>query len=89
MIRHVLRNALIPIATIVGLQFGLLIAGSIVIEQVFSLPGLGRMLIQSIGESDQIVTRNIVVLIALLVVFVNFAVDVLYAVIDPRPKQHD
>ncbi|MEQ9815141.1 MAG: ABC transporter permease [Azospirillaceae bacterium] len=86
MFRHVLRNALVPIATIVGLQFAFTIAGSIVIEQVFTLPGLGRLLIQSIGGRDLIVIKNVVVLIAIMVVMVNFLVDALYAAIDPRPK---
>ncbi|MEM7443652.1 MAG: ABC transporter permease [Pseudomonadota bacterium] len=87
MVRHVLRNALIPISTIVGLQFALLLAGSIVIEEVFQLPGLGKLLIQAIGQRDLQVIKNAVVLIAVLVVFVNFLVDALYAAIDPRPKQ--
>jgi len=86
MFGHVLRNALVPIATIIGLQFAFTIAGSIVIEQVFTLPGLGRLLVQSIGGRDLIVIKNIVVLIAIMVVMVNFLVDALYAAIDPRPK---
>lgn len=87
MTRHVLRNALIPISTIVGLQFALLLAGSIIIEEVFQLPGLGKLLIQAIGQRDFQVIKNAVVLFAVLVVFVNFLVDALYAAIDPRPKQ--
>ncbi|MEQ8968235.1 MAG: ABC transporter permease [Azospirillaceae bacterium] len=84
--RHVLRNALIPIATIVGLQFGFLLAGAIVVETVFTLPGLGRLLFQAIAQRDLIVIKDVVVLLAAMVVAVNFLVDVLYAAIDPRPR---
>ena len=85
--RHVLRNAMIPVLTIIGLQFAFLISGTIVVEQVFVLPGLGRLVFQAIANRDLVVVRD-VVLVA-LVVFVNFVVDVLYAVIDPRLKPSD
>ena len=84
--RHVLRNALIPIATIVGLQFAFLLAGAIIIENVFTLPGLGRLILQAIHQRDLIIIKDVVVLLAAMVVAVNFLVDVLYAGIDPRPK---
>lgn len=84
--RHVLRNAMIPVATIVGLQFAFLLAGTIIVENVFYLPGLGRLLYQAIEQRDVIVVKDVVVLIAVLVVAVNFLVDLLYALIDPRPK---
>lgn len=87
--RHVLRNALVPVVTIMGLQFGNLLTGTIVIEQVFSLPGLGRLVFQAIQNRDLIVIRNVVVLFAFIVVFVNFAVDLLYAAIDPRLQASD
>ncbi len=87
--RHVLRNALIPVITIIGLQFGNLLAGAIVVEQVFSLPGLGRLIFQAISNRDIEVVKAAVVLLAFTVVAVNFVVDVLYAVIDPRLKAHD
>ena len=87
--RHVLRNAMIPIATIVGLQFAFLLAGAIVIENVFTLPGLGRLILQAIHQRDLIVIKDVVVLLAAMVVAVNFLVDVLYAAIDPRPKAGD
>ena len=87
--RHVLRNAMIPIATIVGLQFAFLLAGAIVIENVFTLPGLGRLILQAIHQRDLIVIKDVVVLLAAMVVAVNFVVDVLYAAIDPRPKAGD
>jgi peptide/nickel transport system permease protein len=86
---HVLRNAMIPVMTVMGLQFANLLAGTIVIENVFYLPGLGRLIFQSIANRDLIVVRNCVMLLAAMVVTVNFVVDVLYAVIDPRIKVHD
>ncbi|NBB84026.1 MAG: ABC transporter permease subunit, partial [Alphaproteobacteria bacterium] len=84
--RHVLRNALIPVSTIIGLQFGFLLAGAIVVENVFTLPGLGRLVFQAIAQRDLIVVKDVVVMLAVLVVAVNFLVDVLYAAIDPRPR---
>ena len=86
---HVLRNALIPVITVMGLQFAELLAGTIVVESVFYLPGLGRLIFQSIANRDLIVVRNCVMLLAAMVVIVNFVVDVLYAVIDPRVKASD
>ena len=83
---HVLRNAMIPVITVMGLQFAELLAGTIVVENVFYLPGLGRLIFQSIANRDVIVVRNCVMLLATMVVIVNFIVDVLYAVIDPRVK---
>ena len=82
--RHVLRNAMIPVLTIMGLQFASLIAGAIVVENVFVLPGIGRLVFQAINNRDLVLVRDVVMLLAAVVVFVNFVVDVLYAVIDPR-----
>ena len=87
--RHVLRNAMIPVVTVMGLQFANLLAGTIVVENVFYLPGLGRLIFQSISNRDLIVVRNCVMLLATMVIVVNFVVDVLYAVIDPRVKTSD
>lgn len=86
---HVLRNAMIPVVTVMGLQFANLLAGTIVVENVFYLPGLGRLIFQSIANRDLIVVRNCVMLLAAMVIVVNFVVDVLYAVIDPRVKASD
>ena len=86
---HVLRNAMIPVITVMGLQFANLLAGTIVVENVFYLPGLGRLIFQSIANRDLIVVRNCVMLLAAMVIAVNFVVDVLYAVIDPRIKASD
>ncbi|KQP14272.1 ABC transporter permease [Pseudorhodoferax sp. Leaf267] len=86
---HVLRNALIPVITVMGMQFAELMAGTIVVENVFYLPGLGRLIFQSIANRDLVVVRNCVMLLAAMVVVVNFIVDLLYAVIDPRLKASD
>jgi peptide/nickel transport system permease protein len=83
---HALRNALIPVLTIMGLQLGQLLAGAIIIENVFFLPGLGRLVFTSIGMRDLPVVRDIVLLMATAVVFVNFLVDLAYAYVDPRIK---
>ncbi|APE50894.1 ABC transporter permease [Delftia sp. HK171] len=86
---HVLRNAMIPVLTVMGLQFAQLLAGTIVVENVFYLPGLGRLILQSIANRDLIVVRNCVLLLAAMVVVINFIVDVLYAAIDPRIEASD
>ena len=86
--KHVLRNAFVPVLTVMGLQFANLLTGTIVVEQVFSLPGLGRLIFQAISNRDLVVVRNVVMLLAAAVIVINFVVDVLYAVIDPRLKGH-
>jgi peptide/nickel transport system permease protein len=87
--RHVLGNAMIPVLTIMGLQFANLITGTIVVENVFVLPGIGRLVFQAIANRDLVVVRDVVMLLAAIVVIVNFVVDVLYAAIDPRLKPAD
>jgi peptide/nickel transport system permease protein len=82
--RHVLRNAMVPIVTVMGMQFANLLAGTIVVETVFYLPGLGRLIFQSIANRDLIVVRNCVMLLVAAVVLVSFVVDLLSAAIDPR-----
>lgn len=82
--RHGLRNAMIPVLTIIGLQFSFLLAGAIIIEQVFYLPGLGRLVFQSINARDLIVVESVVMLLVFTVIMVNFAVDLAYALVDPR-----
>ena len=81
---HALRNALIPVLTILGLQLGQLMAGAIIIENVYYLPGLGRLVFQAIGQRDLPVVREIVLFMAAAVVVVNFIVDLTYASLDPR-----
>jgi peptide/nickel transport system permease protein len=88
LIRHVLRNAMIPVLTVGGLQFANLVTGTIVVESVFVLPGIGRLVFQAIANRDLVVVRDVVMLLAALVVVVNFVVDVLVAWIDPRIRHH-
>lgn len=87
LLRHGLRNAMIPVLTILGLQFAFLLAGAIIIEQVFSLPGLGRLILQAISARDLIVVESTVMLLVFAVIVVNFAVDLAYAVVDPRLRR--
>ncbi|MCZ0812616.1 ABC transporter permease [Roseovarius sp. EGI FJ00037] len=82
--RHALRNAMIPVLTIIGLQFSFLLAGAIIIENVFFLPGLGRLVFQAISARDLIVVESVVMLLVFAVIVVNFAVDLAYAWVDPR-----
>ena len=82
--KHALRNALVPVLTIMGLQLGQLLAGAIIIENVFFLPGLGRLVFNAIGQRDLPVVRDIVLFMAAAVVIVNFIVDMTYAALDPR-----
>jgi peptide/nickel transport system permease protein len=80
----VLRNALIPIVTMSGIQFGYLLGGTVVVEQIFVLPGLGRLLLMSVTESDYAVAQGVTLVFALGFVTVNLLTDLLYTVVDPR-----
>lgn len=82
--RHALRNALIPVLTIIGLQFSFLLAGAIIIENVFYLPGLGRLIFQGITQRDLVVVESVVMLLVFAVITVTFLVDLAYAAADPR-----
>lgn len=84
LIGHALRNALIPVMTIIGLQFGLLLGGSVIIENVFSWPGVGRLVVNSIGVRDYPVVQAAVLLLAVILLLANLIVDLLYTVVDPR-----
>lgn len=83
---HAIRNALIPLVTVVGVQFGILLAGSVVVETVFSWPGIGRMLIDAIGMRDYNLVQAAVMVIAFGFVAINFVVDILYVYLDPRVR---
>lgn len=85
--RHALRNALIPVLTIIGLQFSFLLAGAIIIENVFFLPGLGRLVFQAISQRDLIVVKSVVLLLVVAVVLVNYVVDLAYLAVDPRLRR--
>ena len=87
--RHGVRNAFIPVLTIIGLQIAFLLAGAIIIEQVFYLPGLGRLIFQSINARDLIVVESVVMLLVFSVIVVNFLVDLAYAAVDPRLRSRE
>lgn len=85
--RHALPNAMIPVLTIIGLQFSFLIAGAVIIENVFFLPGLGRLIFQGITQRDLIVVESVVMILVFSVIFVTFLVDLAYAWVDPRLRR--
>jgi ABC-type dipeptide/oligopeptide/nickel transport system permease component len=82
--RHALKNALVPVVTVLGLQFGALLTGAIITETIFAWPGLGRLLVESIRLRDYPLLQGAVLLIAFTYLFVNLATDVVYAWLDPR-----
>ncbi len=84
--KHVLKNAIIPVITFLGMTLADIVAGSLVIEQVFSIPGYGRLLISSIANRDYPVVQAIIAIIAMIVIFINLLVDILYQVLDPRMR---
>jgi ABC-type dipeptide/oligopeptide/nickel transport system permease component len=82
--RHALKNALVPVVTVLGLQFGSLLTGAILTETIFAWPGVGRLLVESIRLRDYPLLQGSVLLIAFTYLFVNLATDLVYAVLDPR-----
>ena len=84
--KHGLRNAALPVVTVIGIQFGLLVSGTVVIENVYYLAGLGRMVVTAVGQRDLILVQSTVMVIVAMVVIVNFVTDILYGVMDPRTK---
>lgn len=87
--KHALRNALIPVLTILGLQFAFLLAGGVIIENVFYLPGLGRLVFQSIVQRDLIVVKSVVIVLVFTIILAAFFVDLAYAAVDPRLRRKD
>jgi peptide/nickel transport system permease protein len=85
--RHMLRNALIPVVTIIGIQMGSLLGGTVIVEHIFNWPGLSTLLIQSIQRRDYPVVQGIVLVIAALFILINLFVDILYGFLDPRVRQ--
>ncbi len=85
--KHVLKNALIPVITFLGMTLADIVAGSLIIEQVFSIPGFGRLLISSISNRDYPVVQAIIAIIALIVIIINFLVDIMYRFLDPRIRE--
>jgi peptide/nickel transport system permease protein len=86
LLRHVLRNALIPVMTMSGIQFGYLLGGTVIVEQIFVLPGLGRLLLTSVNERDYAVAQGATLVFAVGFILVNLITDALYAVVDPRVR---
>ena len=85
--QHAFRNALIPVVTLIGLQFGYLLGGTIVIEEIFSLPGMGRLVLRSIAQRDFPLVQGILLLAGAGVVCLNLGVDLLYVTLDPRLRR--
>ena len=85
-VRHILRNALIPVVTMSGLQFGFLLGGAIVAEQIFSIPGIGRQVLLGLGQKEYAVVQSTVLVIAAMFVLVNLATDLIYRVVDPKVR---
>jgi peptide/nickel transport system permease protein len=83
-IKHGLRNAMIPLVTVMGMAFGRIVGGAVIIENLFSVPGIGQLLTTAINNSDYFVVENIVFIISLFVIVCNLIVDILYGVLDPR-----
>ncbi|HEY4635484.1 MAG TPA: ABC transporter permease subunit, partial [Rhodospirillales bacterium] len=82
--RHALKNAMLPVVTIIAIEFAFLIGGLVVTEQVFNLNGLGKLFVLSVGNQDYTMTQQLVMIVVLIFVLVNFAVDIFYAWLDPR-----
>ena len=85
--RHALRNAVIPVVTLLGLQFGYLLGGTVVVEEIFSLPGIGRLVLRSISQRDFPLVQGILLVAGVSVVVLNVCVDACYAYLDPRLRQ--
>jgi len=82
--RHALKNALLPVVTVIGLEFAFLIGGLVVTEQVFNLNGIGRLFVQAVARSDFTMVQSLVLLVSVFFVLINFVIDMLYAFLDPR-----
>ncbi|MFZ5558300.1 MAG: ABC transporter permease [Pseudomonadota bacterium] len=82
--RHAMRNAMLPVVTVIGLEFAFLIGGLVVTEQVFNLNGIGKLFVEAVGRGDYTLVQGLVLLVSFFFIFVNFVIDLLYAVLDPR-----
>jgi peptide/nickel transport system permease protein len=82
--RHAMRNAMLPVITVIGLEFAFLIGGLVVTEQVFNLNGIGKLFVETVTRKDYTMVQALVMLVAAFFIFVNFVVDLLYAALDPR-----
>jgi peptide/nickel transport system permease protein len=88
LLRHGLRNAAVPVVTVLGLQLATLLIGTVVVERVFVIPGLGSLLLDSVSSRDLVIVRDVVMILVVAILFVNFLVDVVYLLIDPRLRSH-
>jgi ABC-type dipeptide/oligopeptide/nickel transport system permease component len=88
-LKHALKNALIPVVTVAGLQLGILLGGTVVVEEVFTLPGVGRLVLWSIYQRDYPVTQSTILFVATLFMALNLAVDLLYGYLEPRIRYGD
>jgi peptide/nickel transport system permease protein len=84
LIRHALKNALLPVITVIGLEFAFLVGGLVVTEQVFNLNGIGKLLVEAISQRDYTMVQSLVLLTSFVFIFVNFLVDLINACLDPR-----
>jgi peptide/nickel transport system permease protein len=82
--RHAMRNAMLPVVTVIGLEFAFLIGGLVVTEQVFNLNGIGKLFVEAVGRGDYTLVQGLVLLVATFFILINFVIDLLYAVLDPR-----
>ena len=82
--RHALKNSLLPVVTIIGIEFAFLMGGLVVTEQVFNLNGLGKLFVESVMSSDYAMTQALVMVVVMVFIFTNFLVDIMYAWLDPR-----
>ena len=89
LLKHGVKNAFLPVLTIMGMQFSFLLAGAIIIENVFTLPGIGRLIFQAIAQRDLIMVESVVFLLVVAVIIVTFLVDILSAWIDPRLRKQE
>jgi len=86
LVKHILRNALIPVITVLGMITANILGGSIIIEQVFTLPGIGRLLISAISTRDYPLAEGMILYLSFVIVIINFSIDIIYTVVDPRIK---
>jgi peptide/nickel transport system permease protein len=84
--RHAMRNAMLPVVTVIGLEFAFLIGGLVVTEQVFNLNGIGKLFVETVTRADYTMVQALVMLVAAFFILINFVVDLLYAVLDPRVR---
>jgi len=83
-VRHAIKNAFIPVFSLIGVQIAILVSGSVVLERIFGLPGLGLMLIEAVTQREYVAVQGVLLVVAIVVVLTNFVVDMAYSLLDPR-----